>query len=93
MGVQEHYVSTVRTAAVACWTLTGILMAGGWAVALLYPQAARPAAAMFAFSAVITAVVAAVLQIRIYAVKMCGLIRRTSGLSSVETGDNVRAFH
>lgn len=92
MGVQEHYVSSARTAAVAIWTLTGILMAAGWAVALLHPEAARPAAAMLAFSAVVTAVVAATLQVRIYAVKMCGLIRRTSGLSSVETGDNVRVF-
>lgn len=93
MGVQEHYVSSGRTAAVAAWTLTGLLMTAGWVIALFYPDAARPAAAMLGFSSLVMAAVAVVLQVRIYAVKMCALIRRSSGLTSVETGDNVRALH
>jgi hypothetical protein len=91
MGVQEHYVSSARTAAVAAWTLTGVLMTAGWVVALAYPEAARPAAAMLGFTAMVTAVIATTMQVRIYVVRVCSLIRR-SGLTSVETGDNVRAF-
>lgn len=83
--------SSARTAAVAAWTGSGVLLAFGWAMILFAPDRWL-LGGMCAATACVFAVIAAVMQVRIYVVKVCALIRRTSGLSSVETGSNVHAF-
>lgn len=88
MGVQEHYVSSARVAANTAWTMTGLLTAVGWAVILATPLW-EVGMACFG-TAGVTVVVAGVMQIRIYMVRVCALIRRSTPIS--ETGSNVRSM-
>ncbi len=77
--MNEGYVSKTKMMAIGLWVLVVLLMASGWAVILIDGNYWW-LGGMLAATSCATSAIAATMQIRLYALSLCGLIRLAHGL-------------
>lgn len=78
----EQYISRTRVAAVAAWlAVLGLMLS---ALLTLFVGNALRMGMILAAAACATSAVAATLSIKIYAMRLCALIRATHGLNGAE---------
>ena len=80
------YVSKAALVVVSLWGLVLALVLAAWAVAMMNPDA-WSVAAVLAMTGCATSALAATLHIRLFATRICRLIRATSGLDGPEPSE------
>lgn len=91
--MHEEFVSRTSLLAMTLWVVVVLLLAMAWLVAIQRPDWWLWAG-MLAATGLAVSAVAATAHMRIYAVRMCSLIRATSGLECPPDGtDRDRELH
>lgn len=89
--MNEQYVSRLAIAAAVMWGLVGALMVGAWVVLMSTQPGARAIGLLLATSGCALSAFAAVLSIRRYAARICGLIRNLHGVNASD-GEGLRVL-
>lgn len=82
--MNEEYVSKPHLTAATLWAVVVVLMFAAWGI-ILFAESHWRIAGMLAATAMVTCCVAGVLNIKVYAMRQCSLIRLAHGLDSQET--------
>lgn len=83
--MNQGYISKTALLAITAWSVAGGLLFGAWMLVLMPGQEFPPGlVALTGLSAVVVTGVAMLAQIRLYTIRVCSLIRATSGLEREE---------
>lgn len=85
----SSYISRHLAIAIALWTATFALIAAAWALRIVSPELWQWSA-LLGFTACALSAVSAVLHVKAYLVRVCNLVRNTSGLPEARGFRTVR---
>lgn len=88
--MQDNYISKAALCAILLWTATALLLAAVWGLALIdiASRWARPLAVL----ACVSACVAVVSHLRVWQLRLCAMIRASTGMDSAAPSAEIRAL-